>query len=267
MMTIAQQMRHGMALAFFSSAYADQADECGQPLRGEITEQLPADIDPAADHAAETLARDLIRSNWRPEIAERPELTVERGIELIYRKAESLSADGADRELSPELFGHYCAMQAMGTGVGLESFGDAVRDFFTVPSCEFGSHSLEKDYFEDGSEPEKLRTLMYEWHGGQDSALYAAASSGLVSDVEALAHELRNCANKATHPGTTPFDDASGTEATEEAATLRKFADDLPTMVGVPFLHPVGRVRYWPLPWATVPAGAEPFLSATECGQ
>ncbi|MCQ4311728.1 hypothetical protein NAV33_07440 [Pseudomonas stutzeri] len=266
-MTIAQQIRRGMAIAFFSSAYADQADECGQPLRGEITEQLPADIDPAATHAADTLAMGMISSNWRPEIASRPELTVDRGLELIYRKAESLSADGADRELTPELFGHYCATQAMGTGVGLESFGYAVRDFFKVPYCEFGSYSLEKDYFEDCSEPEKLRALMYEWHGGQDSVLYAAASSGLVSDVEALAHELRNCADNATNPDTTPFEDASGTEATEEAATLRKFADDLPTMVGAAFLHPVGRVRYWPLPWATVPAGAEPFQSVTERDQ
>lgn len=152
--TIAEQIKRGMALAFFASAYADQADECEQPLSGEIMDQIPDDIDPAAIHAAETLARDLIRANWRPEIAERPELTVEKGLTLIYKKAGELSADGADRELSPELFGHYCAMDAMGTGVGLESFGYAVNDFFKVPYCEFGSYSLERDYFQsaDGSD-------------------------------------------------------------------------------------------------------------------
>lgn len=145
--TIAKQIKRGMALAFFASAYADQADECGQPLRGEIMDQIPDEIDPAAIHAAETLARDLIRANWRLEF------TVENGLTRIYKKAGELSADGADRELSPELFGHYCAMQAMGAGVGLESFGYAVNDFFKVPYCEFGSHSLERDYFEaaDGS--------------------------------------------------------------------------------------------------------------------
>lgn len=34
------------------------------------------------------------------------------------------------------------------------------------------------------------RELMYSWHGGQDSALYAAASSGLVQDWEEL---LKDC--------------------------------------------------------------------------
>lgn len=34
------------------------------------------------------------------------------------------------------------------------------------------------------------RRLMYEWHGGQFSALYRAASSGLVQDWEDL---LRDC--------------------------------------------------------------------------
>lgn len=33
------------------------------------------------------------------------------------------------------------------------------------------------------------RRLMYEWHGGQGSALYAAASSGLVASFAALADE------------------------------------------------------------------------------
>ena len=33
------------------------------------------------------------------------------------------------------------------------------------------------------------RRLMYEWHGGQSSALYAAASSGLVASFTALALE------------------------------------------------------------------------------
>jgi hypothetical protein len=58
-----------------------------------------------------------------------------------------LPSDDADRDLTPELFGHYLAMQAMGHGVGLESFGRAVRDAINVPYVEFGSHSLECDYF------------------------------------------------------------------------------------------------------------------------
>lgn len=34
------------------------------------------------------------------------------------------------------------------------------------------------------------RRLMYEWHGGQSSALYAAASSGLVESFVLLADEI-----------------------------------------------------------------------------
>lgn len=140
----AQEIKRGMALAFFASAYADQADECGQPLHGEIMEQLPAAIDPAATHAADTLARDFIGAYTFGEKG----LSETQQLAILYLNAAKLPKDGADRELSPELFGHYLAMQAMGTGVGLESFGYAVRDWFTVPYCEFGSHSLQGDYFQ-----------------------------------------------------------------------------------------------------------------------
>ncbi|MGH9931704.1 MAG: hypothetical protein ACREA9_21080 [Pyrinomonadaceae bacterium] len=139
------EIKRGMELAFFGSAYADQADECDQPMRGEIMDQLPDTIDPAAVHAAKTLEADLINANRGNGCATLTEL---------YRYAESLPADGSDRELSPELFGHYLAMQGMGTGVGLESFGYAVRDSINVPYCEFGSHSLENDYFESDDDSE-----------------------------------------------------------------------------------------------------------------
>jgi hypothetical protein len=142
MKTINEQIKHGAALAFFASAYADQADECGQPLRGEIMDQLPAEIDPAALHAADTLAHGLAAAN-----AKRPGWTL-TGCYLFAEQRQRYSTGKGDRELTPELFGHYCAMQATGTGVGLESFGDAVRDSIAVPYIEFGSYSLERDYFE-----------------------------------------------------------------------------------------------------------------------
>lgn len=40
---------------------------------------------------------------------------------------------------------------------------------------------------------ERARELAYLWHGGQDSPLYAFASSGLVADPIALAREIRDC--------------------------------------------------------------------------
>lgn len=146
-MTIHQQIMDGMAKAFFACAWADQCEEAGQGgvLSGRgIVGLMPKEIDPAAIHAAETLARDFVRA--QPMFAEH--LPAQSSIiQAAYAKALSLSPSGADKKLSPELFGHYLAMQAMGTGVGLESFGYAVRDYFRAPYVEFGGHSLSKDYF------------------------------------------------------------------------------------------------------------------------
>jgi hypothetical protein len=44
------------------------------------------------------------------------------------------------------------------------------------------------------------RQLMYGWHGGQTSPLYAAASSGLVSDWDALLHECECMKNDPYNP-------------------------------------------------------------------
>lgn len=166
METIHEQIKHGMALAFFASAYADQADECCQPLRGEIIEQLPADIDPAALHAADTLAHGIMANNMAGISASH----ISRGIVPEYMTLENLhrmavwlrdaNEDKGDRELAPEIFGHYCAMQAMGHGVGLESFGSAVADNIAVPFVEFGSYSLQKDYFQPDDTDEDGRVYI-----------------------------------------------------------------------------------------------------------
>lgn len=147
---VVEEIKRGMSLAFFASAYADQAEECGQPLRGEIMNQLPEEVDPAALHATDTLCFQFIGTHDYNE----PGLNDSQKLAILYVKASRLDKEGADRELSPELFGHYLAMQAMGHGVGLESFGYAFCDAFDVPYIEFGSHSLQKDYFqpEEGAE-------------------------------------------------------------------------------------------------------------------
>jgi hypothetical protein len=141
------QILNGMARAFFACAWADQcegSDNAGIMSGRDIMALMPSEIDPAAIHAADTLAIGFISANILPPISP---VATNQGLRVLYRKACELDPDGADRELTPELFGHYLAMQAMGTGVGLESFGYAVRDFFNVPYVEFGGCSLEKDYF------------------------------------------------------------------------------------------------------------------------
>ena len=124
---------HYASLAFFASAWADQQEENGHILGGEIMDQIPDMIDPAATHAAGMLARDMERINSK-SIAEMME-------DIVH------IADG-DRPATMEYFGHYAAMQAMGHGVGLHAaFGHDVYELIKVPYIEFGSYSLERDYF------------------------------------------------------------------------------------------------------------------------
>lgn len=132
-------LRH-MALAFFGSAYADQAEEAGQPLRGEIMDQLPEQVDDAAQQAATTLYAELERVNGKPVI------------ELFDLLCEECDGEG-DRPHTEEMFGHYAAMQAMGHGVGLDdAFGSKARELVTVPYVDFSSASLAEDYFTDESD-------------------------------------------------------------------------------------------------------------------
>lgn len=142
-------IKNGMALAFFASAYAELCDEAGQSLRGQIMDQLPTPIDPAAIQAADTLINKMVGAHDFGE----PGLNERQKIMCLYLKVSRLDKEGADRELTAELFGHYCAMQAMGTGVGLESFGYAARDAVSVPHVDFGSGDLNpSDYGFDESE-------------------------------------------------------------------------------------------------------------------
>lgn len=123
------------ARAFFASAWADACDEAGPGIDAgvEIMDVMPDTLDPAAVHAARTLCMDMERKNGKP-MAE-----LLAWIQTV--------ADG-DRPATAENFGHYAAMQALGHGVGLyDAFGRKVYEAIRVPHVEFGSHSLERDYF------------------------------------------------------------------------------------------------------------------------
>lgn len=121
------------AAAFFASAWADAEEEAGHAQGGEIMNRMPVEIDPAAKHAARTLRMDMERVNGR---------SVGEILGLIER-----NGDG-DCPNTTECFAHYAAMQSMGHGVGLrDAFGIDVANAIKVPYVEFGSHSLEKDYF------------------------------------------------------------------------------------------------------------------------
>lgn len=129
---------HHAARAFFASAWADACEEAGESsmLSGqEILHIMPEEIDPAATHAAAALVMAFEEAN-KCSIAD-------------AQAWFEANADGSeDREPSIEMFGHYAAMQAMGHGVGIsDAFGSVQGKRFTIPYIEFGSYSLEKDYF------------------------------------------------------------------------------------------------------------------------
>ena len=126
------------ARAFFASAWADQKEESGNAQGGEIMDRMPDDIDPAAVHAARTLAMDIERTNRRT-------------ISDLMAFVENMGC--GDRPATVEYFGRYCAMQAMGHGVGLnDAFGKIVYNVVRVPYVAFGGYSLERDYFEQEGE-------------------------------------------------------------------------------------------------------------------
>ena len=135
-MQIKKEFIHHASLAFFASAWADQCEESDNAalLSGqEIMHVTPSDTDPSAIEASESLFLNMERIN-------------QRSITELMRIVEE-TGDG-DRENTIEHFAHYCAMQAMGHGVGLrDAFGGGVYDRIKVPYLDFGGHSLSVDYF------------------------------------------------------------------------------------------------------------------------
>jgi hypothetical protein len=143
----ALEIKQGMARAFFLSAYADaweNADDSSENKRklgsmaGVNWETVaPKENDPAAEEAAEDLAERLKKDNGAADLAD-----------LYHKAMEVKELCRGDRDLTPVMFGHYLAMQAMGHGVGLaDAFGDAVYDMVKVEYYEFGMGHLAKDYF------------------------------------------------------------------------------------------------------------------------
>lgn len=128
---IKESIRRGMARAFFASAWAEQCEETGNAhmMSGkEIMDLIPYKFDQAAWHAADTLLFGMESAN---------------GADVVTLWGR---VNGLDQLPIALEFGHYCAMQAMGDGVGLFDYG-VMDDVILVPYVEFGSYSLQRDYF------------------------------------------------------------------------------------------------------------------------
>ena len=115
--------------AFFSGAWADLIESKGGRLRGEIYDQMPEKVDPAAKREAKELLAAMLKENSASDAQA-----------LLDR-----CPDEGDRSHTLETLGHYAAMQAMGTGVGLgDAFGD--HECLRVPYAEFGLYHLTRSY-------------------------------------------------------------------------------------------------------------------------
>lgn len=126
-------MEH-MARAFFACAWADWCDEYGPGTQGngvDVMDEMPDEVDPSATAAAKDLAEALEKQHGIP-------------LAMIFRRAVALSGSDGDREKTPEMFGHYAAMGAMGHGVSLhDSLGTRAAEFVDVPYMEFSYFDLD----------------------------------------------------------------------------------------------------------------------------
>lgn len=105
----------------------------------------------------------------------------------------------------------------------------------------------------------KMRRTFYAWHSGQNSPLYAAASSGLVADIPALQREILHCAeslwNDSANRKHSAYVDGKPTQSHMKAAPyaewqyLKALADALPRMLKTEVL--VCGKAYAVLPWVS----------------
>lgn len=130
---IRDEITEHMARAFFACAWADWCDEYGEGTQGngvDVMDEMPDEIDPAAVAAANDLAEALEKQHRVP-------------LPLIFRRAVVISRNEGDRDKSPEMFGHYAAMGAMGHGVSLyDALGRTAAEWVNVPYMEFSPFDL-----------------------------------------------------------------------------------------------------------------------------
>jgi hypothetical protein len=134
-MTVANEIKAAMARAAFADDWAREQEESedGMNLSGvEIFDVMPDETPAAYLECAERLSTAFCQCNGVASL------------DALYARAASFRVERyADRKLCPELFGHYCAMEAMGHGVGLDSFGlrtvdgGIVRSGEALPACTY----------------------------------------------------------------------------------------------------------------------------------
>ena len=122
---------HHMAKAIFACAWADWNDNYADGCPGGVNVMdIMPDMDPDALKAAHALAEQIERET-------KADLTTI----LAQAKSQVANLDGY-HPCNEEYFGHYCAMQALGHGVGLPELG-LDHEWLDVPDIEFTCYDLD----------------------------------------------------------------------------------------------------------------------------
>lgn len=131
-----------MAKAFFACAWADWNDEYGEGCQGngvDVMDEMPDEIDGAATLAAVELTSNLEERHGM-------------GLSEIFTIAKTISRHygRGDRDRTPEMFGHYAAMGAMGHGVSLyDALGDQAAKWVdsSASYMEFSAFDLDPNTY------------------------------------------------------------------------------------------------------------------------
>ncbi len=108
-----------MARALFVTAWADAEEEAGRTHHGELMDLAP-ETTPEAIDAAEALSREFEEKN-------------QTAFDVMYETAAAM--EDHDVSPTPEDFGHYTAMEALGHGVSWKD--DHPKHGFAVPNVDF----------------------------------------------------------------------------------------------------------------------------------
>jgi hypothetical protein len=155
----------------------------------------------------------------------------------VYREADLKSGCGADPSEMDMLETLLGFLYAAAESYRLYGIAGDNAGLFPEPVVAWASSHLDDlSYAElDLQEAQEVRQLAYRWHGGQDTPLYAFASSGVVENIEWLLREIRrDCI-------------AQDDEEAEELERLREFVE--PVEGRTPCLDFNVDLDAWTAPW------------------
>lgn len=139
--------------------------------------------------------------------------------EVIYSQADLFGGHGADLSESAMLETLLAFLGAAGESYRYDGMEGESSHLFPEPVVKWAAENADAISMAQGDlelrieQARKARETLYNWHGGQGSAFYALASSGICEDHYRLMKELAGCL---------PQDD----EEAQELSDLKEFLEN-----------------------------------------